>query len=367
MRTIFVGGQEKPNGVNSYTFNLANELKKNGYVSKVLCYGSCNKEYKFQDVDILQFKTTGGSMQSIPLLYIKTLPYLIKHRKEYDVVMFQTVRFSSIPSFILRLFGKNTCSIVHSLAEDSPKHSKLLKRILHCSMSVALRFTPNIITVSETKAKEIYAKYGQKASVIPCGVNLPEESETDSILSENDIVPNKYFLTIGRFDPIKNLETLIDAFKKHSNKGYQLVIAGDTSSSYAKGLIQRSHDCKSIIFPGMVSGSRKDTLLRNCMAYCLVSSSEGLPIALLEGISYAKVPLVTRIPSIKEVLFDSDVALWSDVQNVDELSMNMDLVQSKYDQLGELGMKSYEIVKNKYTWDKIYDTYISYCNTHYGK
>ena len=96
MRTVFVGGQEKPNGVNSYTYNLALELNNRGYESRVLSFGACNKITSYKGVMIEQFKTIGGTMTSIPILYLKSLPYLIKHRKDIDVVMYQTVIFSFI-------------------------------------------------------------------------------------------------------------------------------------------------------------------------------------------------------------------------------------------------------------------------------
>ena len=105
MRTVFIGAHEEPNGVNSYTYNLALELKKRGKASTVISFGSCNKKTEYNGVPIKQYKTIGGTMTSIPLLYLMSLPYLIKHRKEIDIVMYQTVMFSVIPSLIISLCG----------------------------------------------------------------------------------------------------------------------------------------------------------------------------------------------------------------------------------------------------------------------
>ena len=65
-----------------------------------------------------------------------------------------------------------------------------------------------------------------------------------------------------------------------------MVIGGDINNAYGRTIVERAKGCKNIIFPGIVYGDAKIALLKNCMAYCLVSSSEGLPIALLEGMSY---------------------------------------------------------------------------------
>lgn len=359
MRTIFLGAQEKPNGVNSYTYNLASELKKRGMESSVISFGSCKKISAFEGVDILQYKTPGGSMTSIPVLYFKALSYIIKHRKDVDMVMFQTVQFSVIPSLIVRMSGIKTSSIIHSLAEDSPKHGNLMKKILRFSMKLALGLTKNVITVSDTKAEEVYNRYGKKCVVVPCGVNLPEDRELHTdVLSKNNISSGKYFLSIGRIDPIKNLEVLIDAFKSHKHDGYQLVIGGDTDNPYGRTVVERAADCKDIIFSGLVQGDTKSALLKNCMAYCLVSSSEGLPIALLEGMAYGKIPVVSRIPSIEEVLNKHNVGLWSDVKNVQQVADNMLLVETCFDTVKEHGVKARSIVEMNYTWPQICDLYL---------
>lgn len=359
MRTVFIGAHEKPNGVNSYTYNLALELNKRGCESLVMSFGSCNKIFDYKGVMIRQYKTLGGAMVSIPVLYMKSLPYLIMHRKDIDMVMYQTVAFSVIPSLIVRLFGMKTCTIIHSLAEDSPKHGPMMKKILIASKKLALSLTQNVITVSHTKAKEVYDRYHKKCKVLACGVFMPmaREYRTD-ILDNNGIKAGKYFLSIGRIDPIKNYEVLIDAFKKHNHGHYQLVIGGDVNNSYGRTLVERAGGCKNIIFPGIIYGDDKATLLKHSMAYCLVSSSEGLPIALLEGMSYGKIPIVTQIPSIKEVLEKYNIGLWSNVKNVDEVVVNMMAVESTFDILKTQGETARRIIENNYTWPHICDQYL---------
>lgn len=359
MRTIFIGAQESPNGINSYTYNLAQELNNRGYASKVISFGSCDKVEKFQDVTVMQYKTIGGTMTSLPILYWRSLPYLIKHRRDIDMVMYQSVEFSLLPSFLVRVFGMKTCGIIHSLAEDSPKHGRLMKILLIGFMKFSIALTKNPITVSHTKAQEILRRYKKRCDVVPCGVFLPENiNKPVDFLEEYSIIPGRYFLSIGRIDPIKNLEVLIDAFKRHDSGGYQLIIGGDVNNPYGQTIIERAKGCRDIIFPGLVYGDFKDELLANCAAYCLVSSSEGLPIALLEGLSYAKPVIVSRIPSIKEVLSESNIGLWSDVKNVEQVVVNMLKVESESADIKREGEIAYQIVKNKYTWQQVCDIYL---------
>lgn len=73
-----------------------------------------------------------------------------------------------------------------------------------------------------------------------------------------------------------------------------------------------------------------------------VLSSAGLLIALLEGMAYGKIPIVSRVPAIKEVLNDNNVGLWSDVKNEEQVVENMREVETNYEKLmvhGELALK----------------------------
>ena len=362
MRTIFIGAQENPNGINSYTYNLALELCNRGYKSMVMAFGSCDKVTDYKGVTIKQYKCPGGTITSLPVLYFKSIPYLIKHRKEIDMVMYQSVTYSVIPAFIVRLFGMKTCTIIHSLAEDSPKHSEKKKKLIKALMRLAMSCTKHILTISKTKAQEVKARYGRQCSaILPCGVFMPEDKVSDTdILGKNGIRKGKYFLSIGRIDPIKNLDVLIDAFKKHNHGDYQLVIGGDFNSQYGESIVKRASDCSNIIFPGIVQGDDKAALLKNAMAYCLVSSSEGLPIALLEGMVYCNVPIVSDIPSIKEVLGGSGIGIWNRVKNVEDLAKSMEQVESGDNGIKEQGIIARQIVEDNYTWQKTCDKYLQY-------
>lgn len=89
-----------------------------------------------------------------------------------------------------------------------------------------------------------------------------------------------------------------------------------------------------------------------------MSSSEGLPIALLEGMSYGNIPVVTRIPSIKEVLEKHNIGLWSDVKNTEQLAANMKTIEDEFDNYSVQGKKAREIVEQNYTWPQICDQYL---------
>ena len=77
-------------------------------------------------------------------------------------------------------------------------------------------------------------------------------------------------------------------------------------------------DDPNIIFTGAIFGADKDTILRNAWVFCLPSSMEGLPISLLEGMSYGKVCIASDITANKEALGDSGI--WVKKENAEDIT-----------------------------------------------
>ena len=77
--------------------------------------------------------------------------------------------------------------------------------------------------------------------------------------------------------------SLIEAFKKLEAGDCKLVLAGDTDfeDEYSLGLKKMAQEA-GVVLTGFVKGHKLHSLLTNARCYCLPSSHEGLPIALLE-------------------------------------------------------------------------------------
>ena len=108
----------------------------------------------------------------------------------------------------------------------------------------------------------------------------------------------KYILAVGRFVKEKEFDKLIMAFSDLNLQDYHLVIAGDSDhktsySTYLKELARK----KQVILTGMVKGESLKELYSHAGLFVLPSSHEGLPITLLEAMSYNIDTLVSDIPA----------------------------------------------------------------------
>lgn len=98
------------------------------------------------------------------------------------------------------------------------------------------------------------------------------------------------------------------------------------------------------VLTGFVRGRKLHSLLTNAKCYCLPFSHEGLPIALLEAMSYRLPVVVSDIPANKEIgLPDPD---YFHCGNVEELA-------SKLQQVIDRPLEHVEYDMSKYDWEKI--------------
>ena len=182
-------------------------------------------------------------------------------------------------------------------------------------------------------------------SLVYNGVPKPDFCDYDEYFQSLGIKKGEYILGMSRFVPEKNLHHLIDACSKIDMKGCKLVIAGDTDfeDDYSRELKRKAGDA-GVVLTGFVRGRKLHSLLTNCRLYCLPSSHEGLPIALLEAMSYNLPVVVSNIPANLEVgLPDDD---YFPVGDVDALSLKLSAILN-----APLRRLSYDM--EKYDWDNI--------------
>ena len=110
---------------------------------------------------------------------------------------------------------------------------------------------------------------------------------------------------LGRLVPEKGIRYLIEAFK-NVKTDKKLVIAGGSSDtdSFMKELKALAKGDDRILFTGFVQGAMLGELYSNAYIYTLPSDLEGMPLSLLEAMSYGNCCLVSDIPECAEVVED---------------------------------------------------------------
>ena len=243
---------------------------------------------------------------------------------------------------LARVLGMKVVFTHHGPDYDRDKWGTAAKMMLKLGERMGTTFANEVIVISNVINDILVRKYGRRdCHLIYNGVPEPEICEYPEYFNELGIEKGKYILGMCRFVPEKNLHHLVEAFSKIDAKGCKLVLAGDTDfeDDYSRNLKKMAHE-KGVVLTGFVKGKKLHSLLTNARCYVLPSSHEGLPIALLEAMSYHLPVIVSDIPANLEVGLDrsnyfhvGDVdALAALLQkNVDTDFMPVDYDMSKYD------------------------------------
>jgi glycosyltransferase involved in cell wall biosynthesis len=197
----------------------------------------------------------------------------------------------------------------HGPTYQSEKWNFLAKSILRVGEWLGVRFANEIIVVSPVIAEMIENRYGLKTVTIPNGVKIQKLVEDSSLLTRFKLQPRKYVLLVSRFVPEKRHLDLIDAFETAEVEGFKLALVGGSHhpDSYEKALRKRAAQNPNIVLTGFLSGDELKAVYQHASVFVLPSSLEGLPIALLEALSYGLPCLASNIPANRSIGLDDDV------------------------------------------------------------
>ena len=252
-----------------------------------------------------------------------------------------------------KMLGMKVVFTHHGPDYDRDKWGFAAKTMLKLGERLGCMFADEVIVISDVIRNLIKRKYNRTSHVhlIYNGVSQPEICDYPEYFKELGIEKGKYILGMCRFVPEKNLHHLIEAYVKVreqlSDTDIKLLLAGDTDfeDDYSRKLKEKARK-NGVVLTGFIKGRKLHSLLTNCRCYCLPSSHEGLPIALLEAMSYGVKVIVSDIPANLEVGLDKED--YFPVGDVDALAEKLKTVIQQPLQHIDYDMK-------KYDWEKIAD------------
>ena len=272
----------------------------------------------------------------------------------YDIVHVHAEGPSAF-CWILRLFGKRVIVTVHGL-----DHSRTEKWGAFASWYIlqgeknAVRFADGIIVLSSAVQKYFMDTYGRKTTFIPNGVNRPKIENAKLIKEKYGLEKDSYFLFLGRIVPEKGEHYLIEAFKDVVTDK-KLVIAGGSSDTdaYMERLKELAAMDERVIFTGFVQGRLLEEMYSNAYVYVLPSDLEGMPLSLLEAMSYGNCCVVSDIAECTEVVEDKAI-----VFKKGDVADLRDKLQQCCDDEGLVLKYRREVAEfccGKYGWDDVVD------------
>ena len=269
---------------------------------------------------------------------------------KYDVVHFHaegTCVFMWIP----KMMRKRCVTTVHGLDWQREKwRGGFGSKFIHYGEKQAVKHADEIIVLSEGVQKYFRKEYGRKTVLIPNGVNKPEVVEADEIKQRWGLEKDGYILFLGRIVPEKGIKYLVEAYKRVKTDK-KLVIAGGASDTdkFLQELKTMVGD--NVIFTGFVSGRTLDELYSNAYIYCLPSDLEGMPLSLLEAMSYGNCCVVSDIDECASVIEDKAIVMKKG--NVSDLREKLQLLCGDRGLVEKYKSEAAEFIVRKYSWDDV--------------
>lgn len=302
----------------------------------------------------------GMHMVYIATVYVKWLETIVHaflstlHAiwQKYDIIHYHGVGPATL-AWIPRIFARRATVIVtfHSRDQFHQKWGMFARRYLAFGERAAATFPHYCIAVSHIIQVYCRETFKREVVFIPNGSTVKQISKTDQ-LEQFDIEPGKYILNVGRIVPQKGLQYLIKAFSQIKTD-MSLVIVGTPSFSnaYFAELKALAKGNDRIIFAGFQTGETLEQLFAHAYLYCQPSESEGLPVVVLESMSYGTPVLVSDIPENIEAMQHTGFTFVN--RDVDDLAEQLTMLLHRADVLKEKGEEAQAVIDTEYNWKRI--------------
>lgn len=252
-----------------------------------------------------------------------------------------------------KLAGKRVIVTVHSLDWQREKWKQGFgAKFIHLGEKMAVRFADEIIVLSRNVQQYFQETYGRDTRWIPNGVARPDIAEAQEITRNFGLEQDGYLLFLGRLVPEKGIHYLIEAFQQ-TRTDKKLVIAGGASDTdaYTAQLHTLAEGDPRILFTGFVQGRILEELYSNAWLYVLPSDVEGMPLSLLEAMSYGNCCLVSDIAECAEVV--EDKALLFRKADVKDLAEKLQQACDQTETVRDLKRQAAAFICKKYDWDDV--------------
>lgn len=357
---IFVTGTrgipDIPGGVEKHCEELFSRIVAKGH-EVILCtraFYVADKTDKWRGVKLIHcYAPHNKSFEAI----VHTLLSLLKaYKHKPDIVHIHAIG-PALLTPLARLLGYKVVVTNHGPDYDRRKWGKTAKYFLRLGEKLGGTYADEVIAISSVIAGIIKKRCRREPNLIYNGVPISVKSHSHDFLGKIGVSEKHYILAVARFVPEKGLHDLIEAFLS-LDTSYKLVIAGDADheTEYSRNLRCMAAGDSRIILTGYITGEPLNQVYSHAGLFVLPSYHEGLPIVLLEAMSYGLPVLVSDIPANKEVeLPDERYFKCGDVGDLKEkLSILLERSLSPSDR--ENIRKQ---VEEKYNWDKIADQTIA--------
>ena len=346
-------------GIEIVVEELAKRMVRAGH--QVTCYNRSGHHVSGAEYDVeMKSEYEGIHLKKVPTIEKKGLAAVTSSFfaalycafGKYDVIHVHA-EGPAVFCWLPKLLGKKVVCTIHGIDWQREKwKSGFGSKYIKLGEKMAVKHADEIIVLSKDVQRYFKNTYGRNTIFLPNGVTRPDIRNARLITEKFGLEKDSYILYLGRIVPEKGEHYLIEAFQKVTT-GKKLVIAGGTSDTdeYMKKLKALATKDDRILFTGFVQGQMLEELYSNAYVYVLPSDLEGMPLSLLEAMSYGNCCLTSDISECAEVIGHQGVTFTKgDINDLQKklqgLCDNKMAVQNNKE-------RAADYICRKYNWDAI--------------
>lgn len=308
------------------------------------------KKYDYGKIHIVNVPTSQKkSLNAIIYSFLATMKAI---SGKYDVIHFHAEGpCSMIP--LAKLFKKKTVATIHGLDWQRAKWGGFATRFLLFGEKMAAKYADEVIVLSRNVEEYFEKTYQRKTNYIPNGIDEPVMREANIIRHKWDIKGGDYFLFLARIVPEKGLHYLLNAYKNLDTDKKLVVVGGSShSEEYYNEMKELAKWDERVIMTGFLQGEELEEWFSNAYAYVLPSDIEGMPISLLEAMSYGNLCIVSDIPENTEVTGEAGMSFEKSNEEALQKCMEQALKLSA-EEYEKRRQKAKESVLTRFNWDNV--------------
>lgn len=300
---------------------------------------------QFESFDVLYTYPEHKTVSRITF-YLKALYKLIlklRFAAAIDIVHIHTASNGSfyrksIVLLIAKLHGKKTVMHVHGGGFKEFYNNSIFKKIL---IKPILKTADRVICLSDVW-HEYFSNHLQLKNtiVLPNPISLPRirakefESSRIELIFFGAVVASK-----GIFDLVHYLTS-----NRHFIEGKIILhICGEGEVERLKSIVSSQQLENKVFIHGWTSGSMKDSLLQHADIFILPSYAEGLPMSILEAMSFGKPIIATKVGGVPSLVHPQYNGWLYDSNNIQELTQVFDDLFLSLEQLNSFGQHSRQL------------------------
>ncbi|MBI5621338.1 glycosyltransferase family 4 protein [Candidatus Falkowbacteria bacterium] len=273
---------------------------------------------------------------------------------DYDVIHYHGVG-PALLAWLPRVFKPRAKVVVtfHCIDRKHQKWGTLARLALKLGERAACLFAHQTITVSKTLQYYCSQIYNTDTLYIPNGVSRRASHYGDQLIrAAFGLSQQSYIVAVARLVRHKGIHYLIAAYQRLKTDK-QLVIVGGSAftDEYIEELRLLADHSPNIIFTGYQEGAILDQLFANAYVVVHPSESEGLPIAILEAMSYGTAVLASDIAENLEVVKGHGFTFRN--KDIANLASKLGTLLTQPKAVAAVGQEARGYVMKQYAWDDI--------------